>query len=179
MRTGLLLLLLTACTAQPSYRRYVPAANTPLTAATVPVHVVSYVQQQWPGWRLCSHQDYDKSFWSFYDSTTLPFYAAVDINDDTRTDYSLLLRNGQQLRLVFLLSTGDSFTYQLADNIPATVKTSLSYGLLPEPPGQIDVAYPAIQSLLLTTNAISLMYMENRYCIYYWDGRQVATFKTM
>jgi hypothetical protein len=54
----------------------------------------------------------------------------------------------------------------------------LTWCLLPAPPGRIDVAYPGIRSLVLRSNGINLLQLENRAGIYYWDGKGIGFFPT-
>ncbi|MVT09319.1 hypothetical protein [Chitinophaga tropicalis] len=154
------------------------AAKVCAGQSAVPGAVTSYLETYLREWRMCRHEDYDKSFWSFYNTNTLPFFTAVDINDDNKIDYCVLVRKKNELRLVILLSDGKGFRHWLSDKFPGSA-TQLQYCLLPEPPGRMDVAYPVISSLILTNNALNVMQMENRACIYYWDGTAISVFLTM
>ncbi|MBW8684967.1 hypothetical protein [Chitinophaga rhizophila] len=141
-----------------------------------PAVVNDYIKAHLPSWQLCRNEDYPASFWSFYSRESLPFFTAVDINDDNRVDYGVLIRQRQEIRLLIILSDHAGYTHYLSDTLAGT---TLDYCLLPAPPGRIDIAFPAISSLILTANGINLMKMENRMCIYYWNGASIDIFKTL
>lgn len=150
---------------------------------SIPVSVQDHIARHLPGWTIPGPVDYAGSFWSFYDRSTVPYFTAVDINDDNFVDYGVLIKKQKKVQLVLLLSAGsDSFIHHIVSDpgkAPADITDGLSYCVLPEPPGQIDVAYPDIRSLILLSNGINLMDMENRVCIYYWDGSHISVFQTM
>ncbi len=179
----LLLLICTACTnhrAEP--KAFVLPQILSIAAPAIPVAVTDYTGLQFPGWSIVTKQDYHTGFWSFYDEKKLPFFTAVDINDDGYVDYGILIKKQDTVQLVILLNKNNSFTHQVAGNflLPHYPDNkALQYCLLPEPPGQIDVVKPSIRSLILTTNAIQLMEMENRICIYYWNNTTIAAFQTL
>lgn len=144
-------------------------------------HATAYIQKHFPGWRVCNQKDYDDAFGSFYDTTTHPWYVEIDINDDKQGDYGMFISNQHQVKLLFLTGKDSSFTHWLAPDFSFAFDAAthrLQYALLPEPPGQIDVAYPSIQSLVLRTNGVSLMHLENRICLYYQDSTGIAVFQT-
>lgn len=180
------LTLLAACSGPASQP---PATQVPLpvvlhvtpTPRPLPAHATTYIQQHFPDWYICSQDDYDDAFGSFYDTTTHPWYVEVDINDDQQGDYGVLIRNQHQVKVLFLVGEDSSFTHWLAPNISLPFNAAnprLQHGLFPEPPGQIDVAYPSLQSLVLHTNGVSLVHLENRICLYYKDSTGIAIFKT-
>ncbi|MFT3825320.1 MAG: hypothetical protein QM731_15490 [Chitinophagaceae bacterium] len=156
-----------------------PVANT---AISIPATVTAYINNNLPGWNIVSKEDYATSFWSFYDSNTTPFFAAVDLNDDRVADYAVIIKKENIAKPVILLSDGASFKHWITDDLNQHLNEAgndVLFCLLPEPPGQVDVVKPAISSLILTNNAVNLMYLENRQCIFYWDGTQIAVFKTL
>jgi len=185
MRTTVFIFLLAAisCTNTPE-----PVSNVvthydsiaiPVTDTSLPVSVTSSLAHFLPGWIVCTEHDYAGSFWSFYDSNTKPYLAATDINDDGKTDFALFVKKHDSTQLVFLTSKENSFELHTIPESAKPFHQDLHYCLIPEPPGQVDVARPTIQSLILTSNGINLMDMENRKCIYYWHQDSIAVFKTM
>ncbi len=148
----------------------------------MPDEVQLYMASHFPGWKIPVTADYNTSFWSFYNLSVVPYFTAVDLNDDQLVDYGVLLKQRDSVQLVILLGTADSFTHVVFNNLKRTTADQvdgLQHCLLPEPPGQIDVAYPAIKSLVLPSNGINLLHLENRVCVFYWDGKQVAIFETI
>jgi hypothetical protein len=117
--------------------------------AQVPHEVQSYIQTHLRGWTIADTTDYDRLWWSFYDKKQVPFFVMIGINH--------------------------SFIHQITDDFKVGVK-NLKYGLAIEPAGQIDVLEPKEATLILRSNAITLMEMEDRSRIYYWSDRAIKTF---
>lgn len=142
----------------------------------LPTVVRDYIKDHLPGWSMIDTFDYDKSWWSFYDKKQVPHFITIDMNDDQLADYGMLLKRSDTLRLVVLInSKHHSFTHQVLDDFSGSAK-GVQYGLAIEPPAQIDVVYPEEQSLILQSNAITLMEMELRSRIYYWKDDTVKVF---
>ena len=157
-----------------------PVKVFPIT--TVPAGVQEYIATYLPGWTIPGVADYATSFWSFYDHTIVPYFTAVDINDDQLVDYGVLVKKQGAVQLAILLGANNSFTHVIVNDLRKAFPDAaegLQHCLLPEPPGQTDVAHPTIKSLILRSNGINLLHLENRVCIYYWDGRAIAAFETM
>ena len=111
----------------------------------------------------------------------MPYYAIADLNDDRQEDYAFILKSADSLRVVVLLKNGDSFIHWIADNFKATYNAAdkdIQFGVTIDPPGQIDVVIPKIKSLILRSNAFTLMELENRRCIYYWSDGKISVFET-
>lgn len=178
----LFLLTAVACTTFPTdVQQLTLPATQPVVMKTPADTVLSVIRTTFPGWHLCTQADYDKSFWSFCDTTqALPWYTTADIDDDGDPDIALLLKQEHKVKLLLLLSSHTGYGWQWAEDFSLTLTKGqlLQFGLLPEPPGQIDIAYPSIQSLILHSNGISLYHFENRHALYYWNGNRVAVFKT-
>lgn len=154
-----------------------PPPEAPPTG--LPANVQAYIASQLPDRAIVSKEDYARSFWSFYDTGTQPFFTAADLNDDGLVDYGVLVKKGGFVELALLIGIGSSFRFELAGSFKKAfddTANDLGWCLLPEPPGQIDVAYPSIQSLILVSNGINLMYLENRIGIYYWDEEGIGLF---
>ncbi|GGH60984.1 hypothetical protein HNQ91_000967 [Filimonas zeae] len=178
----LLLLPVVACNNPTPDVRQLMLPATQFTVTQAPTDTLAtFIRNTFPGCRICTQADYDNSFWSFYDTTyAMPWYAAVDINDDQRTDMAMLIKEQQTLKLLLLMGTDTGYNWQWVEDfsIPLHNNQKVTYGLHPEPPGQIDIAYPTITSLILPSNGINLYYFENRHALYYWNGNRIAVFKT-
>lgn len=166
---------------QEDTRLLQPALQQAVAITGLPAPVREYIATHLRGWAIVNKEDYDSSFWSFYDSAMLPFFTATDLNDDGLVDYGVLVKKEGFVQLAFLLGAGDSFTHQLANDFKKAFNDTtndLTWCLTPAPPGQTDVAYPRMQSLILRSNGINLLQLENRTCIYYWDGQGIGLFAT-
>ncbi|MBC8052401.1 MAG: hypothetical protein H7Y13_05010 [Sphingobacteriaceae bacterium] len=148
----------------------------------IPADLKEYIKTNLQGWLLAERSDYSKVWWSFYDAGSTPYAVVTDINDDQAPDYGMILKNNDALRFVIFFKKGNSYTHWVADNFNKSFNSAnkdLQNGLTIEPPGRVDVVYPEIKSLILKSNAISVMELENRRCIYYWSNGKVSAFTTM
>lgn len=173
-------ILLSACKQQ--------AAKLPTTAdvphalhypAVLPQEMVNYLHQTFPQWRVIEKSDYSKMWWSFYDSSYNPCWARTDINDDQLADYVIWLKKDAQLRLVICTGkAGQLFDHTIAidSSVFNEKEYNLSTGIAVAPPAQIDVVKPHIQSLILKSNGFTLMELEERSRIYYWENGGLQTF---
>jgi hypothetical protein len=143
--------------------------------AQVPREVQSYIQTHLQGWTIVDTADYDRTWWSFYDRKQIPFFITVDLNDDQTEDHAILIKRSDMIRLVILFRTGNSFTHRITDDFKVGAG-KLKYGLAVEPAGQIDVLEPKEATLILRSNAITLMELEERARIWYWADRTIKTF---
>lgn len=143
----------------------------------LPTHVRAYVQTHVAEYTIVDTADYGISWWSFYDRSVIPFAVTTDINDDRFLDYALLVKKNQVLRLVIVLGTAHGFTHHFIHDFNEAYKqNNLQYGLMVEPPGQTDVVVPEERSLILPSNGIALMELENKARIYYWQDGGIKTF---
>lgn len=138
-----------------------------------------YLKANLPGWTIVDTADYNKSWWSFYDRSQAHNAITLDLNDDRMADHALLVKKGSHLGLVVLFGTKDkSYTHWIADDFhPAydgKVK-DIQYGLAVEPPAQIDVLEPEERSLVLQSNAVTLLDMEQRARVYHWEKGTIKT----
>lgn len=179
----ILLTVTAACTHNtPQVKQFtLPAIQQLTVIKTPPDTLLSFIYKTFPGAQVCTQADYDQSFWSFCDTTlSLPWYTAADINNDEYVDMALLVKQQQNAKLLLFLSNHTGYTWQWAEgfSIPVSQKQPLQFGLQPEPPGRIDIAYRSLQSLILRTNGINLYHFENRHAIYYWNENSIAVFRT-
>jgi len=181
--TGLLFIFCSACSNSDSssggIRIISPKAEGSKTGQGIPESVTQYLKANFTKWSIPNRDDY-KIWWSFYEPRTMPYYAITDLNDDRQEDYAFVLKKPDSLSVVVLLKKGDTFTHWVAD-FKATYNPAdkdIQFGLATEPPGQIDVVIPRIQSLILRSNAFTLMELENRRCIYYWSDGKISVFET-
>jgi hypothetical protein len=138
-----------------------------------------YLKANLPGWMIVDTADYNKLWWSFYDRTQAHNAITVDLNDDRIADHALLMKKGSDLRLVVLLgSANKSYSHWIADDFhpeyDGAVK-EIHYGLTVEPPAQIDVLEPEERSLVLQSNAVTLLEMEQRARVYHWENGTIKT----
>jgi hypothetical protein len=141
--------------------------------------VQDYIQTHLPGWHIVDTADYAKTWWSFYDRKQVPFFVTIDLNDDQQEDYALLLKKSDILQLAVLTGSGKSFTHWMAEDFFIIYKggvRDVQYGLAIEPPARIDVLEPKEASLILRSNGLTIMEMEQRSRIYYWEGGTIKTF---
>lgn len=171
----ILLLVLQACAQSPSP----PALNTNNSPRElIPAAVKTYIQKHFNGWALVDDADYGATWWSFYDRQRIPYAVVTDINDDQRADYALLLKHNNTLQLVILLGMKNNDFAHLVVNVGAQGMQphNLQIGLAIAPPEQIDIVKPVEQSLILASNGISLMQLENRSAVYYWGNGTLNVF---
>jgi hypothetical protein len=177
-----LLWLMTACDERTKQAPVVaPAGQNHYHRVTaLPQSLVYYLHINCPQWQVVERTDYSKVWRSFYDSSYNPCWARTDMNDDQLADYALLLKKDNLLRLVICTgSPSRSFTHYTTDDLPVTFNEkehNLTVGVAVAPPAQIDVAYPRIQSLILTSNGFALMELEERTRIFYWHHDSIQTF---
>jgi len=140
-----------------------------MSVEPVPAALNSYLKSNFPDWQIVDTADYDKSWWSFYDRHHIPWIVHTDINDDQLVDHALLLKQHNRLRLVICMGGAqNTFTHVVVEGFNQMEK--LQYGLVVQPPGQIDVLQPVEQSLMLLTNGFALMELEQPSRIYYWQN---------
>jgi hypothetical protein len=141
----------------------------PVIYSPIPPALQTYLQANFPDWPIVDTADYDKSWWSFYDRDHISWIVHTDINDDQLADHALLLKQNNRLRLVICMGAPqNTFTHVVVEGFNQMEK--LQYGLVVQPPGQIDVLQPSEQSLLLLTNGIALVELEQPSRIYYWQN---------
>ncbi|MBC7912791.1 MAG: hypothetical protein H7Y07_01595 [Pyrinomonadaceae bacterium] len=178
---GILLVLLVGCNSG-GHTSNTAADNPDLNSERlIPQNVIDYLSTHLPGYSIANRSDYTTGWWSFYEPQSTPFVVKTDINDDQIVDYALILKKSNLIELVILTGTKGSFKHWIAPDFNKNFNPNakdLHYGLMPQPPGQIDIAYPQIKSLILKSNAINLMDYENRMAIYYWSGDRIEIFKT-
>ena len=180
---ALLLFIFSACGRPEVKTLPKPTVNTRVakknSAEKPSAEVEKYIKNEFAGWSLASKSDYIKSWWSFYDNKSVPYFVATDINDDQLSDYGLILKKSDSIKVVILVGDKNSFKHWVAKEVGEPFNfnlKNLQLGLTIEPPGRIDIAYPAIKSLILKSNAINVMEFENRLCIYYWLGEKIEVF---
>jgi hypothetical protein len=143
--------------------------QTSMAVEPVPPALNNYLKANFPDWSVVDTADYDKSWWSFYDTHHIPWIVHTDINDDQLADHALLLKQNNRLRLVICMGAPqNTFSHVVVEGFNQMEK--LQYGLAVQAPGQIDVLQPQEQSLLLLTNGIALMELEQTSRIYYWQN---------
>ena len=177
-------MIFSACTNSGSSPRGTSAISSKAEGSNavqdIPVSAKEYIRAKFPGWSIPNSDDY-KIWWSFYEPRTIPYYAITDLNDDRQEDYAFILKKPDSLRVVVLLKKGNTFNHWIADNFKATYNAAdkdIQFGVTIDPPGQIDVVIPKIKSLILRSNAFTLMELENRRCIYYWSDGKISVFET-
>jgi hypothetical protein len=145
----------------------------------VPQSVKDYLSKNLAGWTIPDTSDYIKAWWSFYDKNQIPFFVTSDFNDDHVSDYAMILKNSKSIRLVILTATGNSYTLWMADDFnEAFGGKDIQYGLVIEPPGRTDcIIDNKEQSLVLESNGIALMALEQKCKIYYWHSGHYKTFR--
>lgn len=176
-------LLLTGChtpdTAKPDlFRNTSVQKDSP--HMLIPEKVNRYLSVHFPAYLIAEKGDYINSWWSFYDTGMQPFVVKTDINDDSLADYGLVLKSADSIAVLILIGSGASFRPWFI-RLPAEkpfVTQAIHFGLVPEPPGQIDIAYPRVKTLLLESNGINLMDFENRIAVCYWADHGVHLFLT-
>jgi len=177
----MLLIFLSGCRQKPAdsaAANNIPPGENP---APIPPAVTKYLQSILPGWHVPVSSDYVKSWWSFYDRNSRPWHVIADINNDRKEDHAFILKNGDSLKVVLIISTGKSYRHYMPANFDMKFnqgRNDLQYGLGIEPPGRVDIAYPRISSLILLNNAVNMMELENRICIYHWADTTVSAFAT-
>ncbi len=149
-------------------------------AAVLPEPLRVFLHRDLPDWQLVNEGDYDRSFWSLYAGDHLPYLVTTDVNDDGLADHCVLLKIAGYVEPFFLLGRDDGSFHILrqdAYRVPFDdAVNDLRYALTIEAPGQIDVVKPAINSLLLRSNGINFLELENRWCIFYWDNSSISAF---
>ena len=154
------------------------AVNSPKDL--IPQTVKDYLTKNFAEWIIPDTADYIKAWWSFYDKTQIPYFVTTDFNDDQAADYAFILKHENSLKLVILTSAGNSFTPWIAEDFKETLMgpKSLQFGLAVEPPGRIDCLVDnKEQSLVLQSNGIALMALEQKCTIYYWSSGNYKMFK--
>ncbi len=145
----------------------------------LPHQVIGYLAKDLPEWKIPDTSDYVKSWWSFHDKKEVPYYVVLDFNDDEIADYGLLVHNDATVKLLLLLGNKTSFNHYWDTNFNQPfLKGELQYGVAIQPPGRIDIAFPEIRSLILKSNAINLLELENRLAIYSFMDEKLSVFTT-
>ena len=153
--------------------------KTKISQPGLPHQVIGYLAKNLPEWKIPDTSDYAKSWWSFHDKKEVPYHVILDLNDDEIADYGLLVHNNSSVKLLLLLGHKTSFDHYWATNFNQPfLKGELQYGLAIQPPGRIDIAFPEIRSLILKSNAINLLELENRLAIYYFMNEKLSVFTT-
>lgn len=143
----------------------------------IPLSVKDYVKNNLPGWAIPDTCDYSKSWWSFYERNQIPYFVTIDLNDDQIADYALILKSHNTLRLFILMGLDGTFTHWVDDAFKATYK-EIKFGLIIEPPARIDCVVDNLESsLVLKSNGITLMELEQKVKIFYWDNESIETFR--
>jgi len=147
----------------------------------IPQHVKEFIKNNLPGWSIPDTSDYIKAWWSFYDRSQVPYFITTDFNDDKTSDYALILKNQSSIRLFILTASGGTFIPWMVDDFKEEFKKGekdIQFGLAIEPPGQIDcLVNNKEQSLVLKSNGIALMVLEQKYQVYYWDSGKYKRFR--
>jgi hypothetical protein len=145
----------------------------------LPPQVMGYLAQHLPEWKIPDTSDYAKSWWSFHDKKMVPYSVVLDFNDDEIADYVLLVHNDSTVKLLLLLGNKETFNHFWATDFKQPfLKGELQYGVAIQPPGRIDIAFPEIRSLILKSNAINLLELENRLAMYYFKDQKLSVFTT-
>ena len=155
------------------------SAGTGSNYSTIPGNVKEYLKTNLPGWTIPDTSDYVRSWWSFYERSYVPYFLTVDLNDDHVADYAFILKGQNLLRVVILLASGNKFIQWVSDDFkPSYKEKSIAFGLNIEPPAQIDCVVNNLAStLILRSNGVALMEMEQRLKIFYWNKIGVQTFR--
>jgi hypothetical protein len=152
-----------------------------LTPNLIPRSVNDYLTANFAGWTIPDTSDYIKAWWAFYDKNQIPYFVTTDFNDDNLSDYVFLLKNSNSIRLVILTAIGKTFTHWISEDFKETFKKGekyIQFGLAIEPPGRTDcIVDNKEQSLLLKSNGIALMTMEQKCQIYYWSSGKYQMFR--
>jgi hypothetical protein len=179
---NLLALLMFGCQNRNSGPTTAPVSQQSETVGLkemIPQKIKDYVAQNLPGYTIVDTSDYIKAWWSFYDKHQIPCFITMDFNDDQVSDYAMLLKNANSLRLVILTASGNSFTQWMPDDFNEVYKgNDVQFGLSIEPPGRIDCLVDnKEQSLVLQSNGIALMALEQKVKVYYWSSGKYNLFR--
>jgi hypothetical protein len=144
---------------------------------TIPQSVLGYVAKNFEGWTVPDTSNYIKAWWSFYDHSNIPYFVAVDINDDIHLDYGLLLKSDNALKAIILICSPDSMHHFTVEGFnPPFNGSDIMYGLDIIAPDRIDIIFPQEASLILKSNGISLNNFEIKEKIFYWADGGINTF---
>ncbi len=137
-----------------------------------------YIGNIFPGANLAEIADYENLWWSFYDKSNNTLSVSTDINDDQIVDYAVIIRDSENLRLLFLIGNENNFIPFIIEDFSQNLNDGkLRYGIMITPPGQIDViTEKGEKSLILPRNAISLYEYEKLVRVYYWERGEIKSF---
>lgn len=184
MRTLLLIILLflTGCT-NPKTKNY--SANKsdgkishPDQKVIIPARVTEYLNVNFPDWNVPDTLEYIQG-WCFlfnksaspYFKDHIPYFVTADLNDDNFPDYALILKDSDSLRFIILENSGTAFKHFIADDFKEPYpENGIRFGLYIEPPRQIDCIVNNIdKSLILKSNGVAVMKLEEMIKVYYWE----------
>jgi hypothetical protein len=147
----------------------------------IPTKVKVYLNDNLVGWNIPDTSDYIKCWWSFYERNQIPYFVTTDINDDNLADYAFILKNAHTIRLVILISTGNTFRQLIPDDFVVTFKDKvkdIQFGVNIEPPGLTDCIVDNKEcSITLRSNSIVLMELERKSKYYYWQNGTIKMFR--
>jgi len=92
----------------------------------IPASVTAFLRRTYPGWRLITYDDYGPAFLSTrlvelrrrYGENYHPFAVWDDFDGDGKADWAVLLKRGEQVRLIALHHAGTTWTPHLVSESP-------------------------------------------------------------
>jgi hypothetical protein len=145
----------------------------------IPKNIKEELLQQFPSVEIIKKEDYSKLFWDFYDSDTIPNECFTDINNDQLLDYAVLVKKGNNLKLVIITSSKKGYSYWISPFSEKINSEGVNFCITIKPAGRIDVVKKVPESLVLKKNGFLLKNLEQDTLIFYEVDNTIKTFKML
>jgi len=152
----------------------------------IPQHLKEYINTKLTEYVIPDTLEYYKDFCFFFNNTSKhffkyqnPYFVSSDFNDDFKSDYALLLKRNDTLKIAIIYSKNSKYEHWIDENYNIIVdkQNGIQHGLNIEPPRKIDCVFNNEEkSLILKTNGISLYKLEEMLRVYYWENNTFNVF---
>jgi hypothetical protein len=153
----------------------------------IPHDVKKFLLENFTDYKIPDTLDYFKGFCFFFNKgqsynfiDQIPYFVTSDFNDDQLPDFAFILKHFNKLKIVILENKGKNFKYWVDNSFDEKIdKEGIKYGLYVEPPRKIDCVVDNIpQSLIMKSNGVALMKLEEMIKVYYWENGEYKIFRT-
>lgn len=147
---------------------------------TIPKMIKDNLLKKFPTLQMVKKEDYSNLFWDFYDRNTIPNECYTDINNDQILDYALLVKEGDKLKLVIIMSSKKDYSYWISPfSIENINSDGVNFCVSVKPAGRTDVVKKVPESLVIKKNGFLLKNLEQDSFVFYETNSEIMTFKML
>ncbi|GGE98574.1 hypothetical protein [Flavobacterium limi] len=147
---------------------------------TIPKEIKNAILRQFPSVEIIKKEEYSKLFWDFYDSSIIPNECFTDVNNDQLLDYAILVREGNKLKLVIILSDNKDYSYWISPfSIEKITAEGVNFCVSIKPAGRTDVVKKVPESLVIKKNGFLVRNLEQDHFVFYEENGKIKNFKML